>query len=232
VSSGDAAHGEVAHGKVRLAGAVLAGGASRRMGRDKALIELGGRRLVDRALDALAAVGARDRIVVGAAPSWPPEVIAAHARAGIRHVADLHPGEGPLGGIATALHSVVDDSVVDDSVVDDGPSIVVLLPCDVPDASPTALRALVRAARAPGHRGAVAVIGGRPVPVVAALRPELADELLCQFRIGDRRADAVLRCHGVVQIVLPAGEQVVDLDDPMAVVRWEAEHGRGPSRPL
>ncbi|HZI37181.1 MAG TPA: NTP transferase domain-containing protein, partial [Acidimicrobiia bacterium] len=50
-----------------VAGLLLTGGASRRMGRDKALLEVGGRRLVDRAASVLAAV-ADPVLEVG--PGW------------------------------------------------------------------------------------------------------------------------------------------------------------------
>jgi molybdopterin-guanine dinucleotide biosynthesis protein A len=76
-------------------GVVLAGGASRRMGQDKAALELAGRPLlawvVAALRDAFASV-----VVVG-----PPERAALVP--GVAVVADAYPGQGPLGGIATAL---------------------------------------------------------------------------------------------------------------------------------
>jgi molybdenum cofactor guanylyltransferase len=77
-----------------LSAAVLAGGASRRMGRDKALMTLDGRTLLERAVVAVASV-ARDTFVVGDR--------AAYHQFGVAVVADEFPGAGPLGGIATAL---------------------------------------------------------------------------------------------------------------------------------
>jgi molybdenum cofactor guanylyltransferase len=76
-------------------GVVLAGGASRRMGRDKAALELAGRPMLAWVVDALReAFGAL--VVIG-----PPERAALVPDAPI--IADAYPGQGPLGGIATAL---------------------------------------------------------------------------------------------------------------------------------
>ena len=75
-----------------LFGAVLTGGESLRMGRDKALIEIHGVAMVDRVGAALAAVCA-DVIAVGPA----------RLAGTLRPVKDRNAGEGPLGGLLTAL---------------------------------------------------------------------------------------------------------------------------------
>lgn len=79
------------------AGAVLAGGASRRMGSDKAALELGGEPLVARLAGFLRAAGAEAVVAVGGDSSL-------HARAGVDSLPDEHPGQGPLGGLLSALH--------------------------------------------------------------------------------------------------------------------------------
>ena len=73
---------------------VLAGGASTRMGRDKALLELGGVPMVVR-IARLA-----DPHVASVALVGPPE---RYASLGLGVIPDRWPGTGPLGGIATAL---------------------------------------------------------------------------------------------------------------------------------
>jgi molybdopterin-guanine dinucleotide biosynthesis protein A len=87
-----------------FSGFVLAGGRSRRMGTNKALLPLGGRRLVDRAIDLLAP-HVEDLFVVG-----PPEAFP------FLHV-PVFPDEvrqaGPLGGILTGLrHARFENSLV------------------------------------------------------------------------------------------------------------------------
>ena len=77
-----------------VAGFVLAGGASSRMGRNKALLELDGEPLVLRAARTISAAG-MDVTVIGAPELYEPLGLAA--------VPDAEPGFGPLGGIATAL---------------------------------------------------------------------------------------------------------------------------------
>ena len=87
-----------------FSGFILAGGKSRRMGTNKALLPLGGRRLVDRAIELLSP-HVEDVFVVG-----PPEVFP------FLHVpvrADEIRQAGPLGGILTGLrHARFDKSLV------------------------------------------------------------------------------------------------------------------------
>ena len=77
-----------------VAAFVLAGGASRRMGRDKALLELSGVPLVVRTVRVVEALVSSVAVV---APAGRYESL------GLRIVADRWPGAGPLGGIVTAL---------------------------------------------------------------------------------------------------------------------------------
>jgi molybdenum cofactor guanylyltransferase len=81
-------------------GAILAGGASRRFGRDKVFAEVGGLRLVDRAVAALAeatavvvVLGSRERL----------EAERHRLPSGVDALADDPAGYGPLGGLATVL---------------------------------------------------------------------------------------------------------------------------------
>jgi molybdenum cofactor guanylyltransferase len=79
-----------------LLGAVLAGGASMRMGTDKADVEIAGRTFLERVATVVA--GVADRVVVlggdhAGYESWP----------------DSAPGAGPLTGVATALDRMTED---------------------------------------------------------------------------------------------------------------------------
>jgi molybdopterin-guanine dinucleotide biosynthesis protein A len=83
-----------------VAAFVLAGGASERMGQDKALLELAGVPMVIRAVRlaqpyvaSVAIVAPHDR----------------YAQMDLRILPDCWPGAGPLGGIATALSATISD---------------------------------------------------------------------------------------------------------------------------
>ena len=91
-------------------GVVLAGGRSSRMGRDKAMIEIDGRTLLDRALDVLQP-HVDDLLVIGDPLK--------HGHVGPFVFPDDVPGIGPLGGISTALHYALHDRVL-------------VLACDMP----------------------------------------------------------------------------------------------------
>ncbi len=75
-------------------GFVLAGGRSSRMGQDKALLQVGGRSLLDLALDKLRRLGVATPRIAGARSD-----LSSYAPV----VPDLHPGCGPLSGIQAAL---------------------------------------------------------------------------------------------------------------------------------
>lgn len=72
--------------------AILAGGESRRMGRDKASLDWHGRPLLDHMIELARAAGAE---VAVAGP---------HAPAGVERLPDAVRGRGPLGGVLAALH--------------------------------------------------------------------------------------------------------------------------------
>jgi molybdenum cofactor guanylyltransferase len=82
--------------KSDIAGFLLAGGQSSRMGRDKALLEFDGEPLLLRTARLI------ESAVGSAAVIADPK---AYAALGVRAVADDFPGAGPLGAIATALRA-------------------------------------------------------------------------------------------------------------------------------
>jgi molybdopterin-guanine dinucleotide biosynthesis protein A len=125
-----------------IAGLLLTGGASRRMGTDKALIEVDGRRLVDRAAAILGAVADP---VVEVGPGW----------SRLPAVREHPPGSGPLAALgagAAALRGAGHD----------GP--VLVLAVDMPRVSVELLRFL--AGRA-GPETAVPRADGHPQPMCA-----------------------------------------------------------------
>jgi molybdopterin-guanine dinucleotide biosynthesis protein A len=86
---------EAAPDHAGLTGAILAGGSSRRLGRDKATLKIGGKPLARWVAEALAPV-VTDLWLVTNHPQ-------AHLTLGLPLVTDLVPFQGPLGGLATAL---------------------------------------------------------------------------------------------------------------------------------
>lgn len=103
-----------------LSAAVLAGGMSRRMGRDKALQTVAGRTLLARAVDAVRDV-ASDVCIVGYRD--------AYRAFSVPVIVDEYPGAGPLGGIATALRHARQE-------------FVLVVACDLPFLSVPLLRAM------------------------------------------------------------------------------------------
>ena len=84
--------------------AVQAGGQSRRMGRDKGLVELGGRPLISHVLERLRHL-ADDILVTTNAPQD-------YAFLGVRLASDSMPGSGALPGLATALEAARGERVM------------------------------------------------------------------------------------------------------------------------
>jgi molybdopterin-guanine dinucleotide biosynthesis protein A len=88
---------------VRVTGVIQAGGKSTRMGgRPKALLELGGRRIIERVLDAIAPV-VDDVLVVTNTPEL-------YAFLGLPMIADVYPDHGSLGGIFSGVAAATGDA--------------------------------------------------------------------------------------------------------------------------
>ena len=85
-------------------GIILAGGSSRRMGRDKAWVELGGKALVRRVIDRLRLV-CEDVIIV--AGDLEPFI-----SLDVRLTGDLFPGKGSLGGIYSGLTAALHNAAI------------------------------------------------------------------------------------------------------------------------
>ena len=199
----------------RFAGAVLCGGASRRMGRDKALIEVDGRPLAARVADAVVEAGAGAVVAVGGD-------LAALRAAGLAAVPDDEPGAGPLVGVVTALAVAGSGGATarreGAAPVAARPSddIVFVAACDLVDPSPAAIAATVRAL-AGSEAGDVAVplVDGRRQWVHAAWRRHARAPLAAAFEAGERAIHAAVAASGmrVVDVTLDA-RAVADADAP------------------
>ena len=197
-----------------ILGAILAGGASSRMGTDKALVEVDGKPMALHVADALRAGGCQEVVLVGAAE--------ATARAlGIPIVPDRWPGEGPLGGLASAL------------AASPPAGLVVVAACDQPAITGALVQALVAAVVA-GERTVAAAprtpSGGRE-PFPTAWRALARAGIEVHLRAGRRRADAGLYGDMVAEVRV-AQAVVDDLDTPADVARWrDRNRSEGPGLP-
>ena len=114
------------HGSVTLAPfslAIIAGGQSRRMGRDKAFVELGGKTLIEHVIKRSRDLGQAETILI-------TNKSADYAHLGLPMYADVLPDKGSLGGIYTAL--MVAQS-----------SDVLVLACDMPFINTELLRFMI-----------------------------------------------------------------------------------------
>ena len=183
-------------------GAVLAGGASRRMGVDKAFIEIDGAAMVERAAAALRAAGAADVVVVGGDA-------ARLGALGLTAVPDRYPGQGPLGAVITALHAL--DSL-------GGPSMeaVVTHPCDVIAADSSAARAVIERLGGAGHEtDAVVPVGeGTAQWLHAAWRRRCRPVLGTAFARGVRAPTEAAACLVAVPVEAGGSGWFRDADRP------------------
>jgi molybdopterin-guanine dinucleotide biosynthesis protein A len=109
----------------RVSGVVLAGGASRRMGQDKAFMEVDGRPLIALVAGRLRTVA--DEVIIAANDATRYGVF------GDRCVPDVYPAVGTLGGIHAGLRAAAHD-------------LVVVVACDMPFLNPDVLAWFVDAA--------------------------------------------------------------------------------------
>ena len=162
-------------GSADFEGAVLAGGASRRMGTDKAFVEVDNLTLLQRATAALYDAGAASVVVVGGDAQRVNDL-------GLLYVEDEWPSQGPLGGIITALRSTSAETVA-------------VLSCDLTRPSAVAITAVRHAL---GEAGvSVPLLGGQAEWLHAVWRRNSLSALERSFANGER---APKRAVGELQI--------------------------------
>lgn len=145
------------------AGVVLTGGASRRMGTDKAFVEVDGVPMALRVARSLEAAGCR--------PVWCQGGDAPRLEAlGLVVHADQRPGDGPLPAIAQALAAA--------------PGGVVIAACDLPGLTPEAVGALFGSAgpAALATGGMAHLVAWFPQGAVGRLTELVDDGLQCYQR--------------------------------------------------
>ena len=153
-------------------GAVLCGGASTRMGRDKATLEVGGVPLARRVANALGECLARVRLV--GKPSELPAL-------GLETIEDRHPERAALVGVAAALAACE-------------ASAVLVAACDLVHLDPRVVLALLALAPVDGKADVIAPLGPRgPEPLLAIYRPRLLPELELRIAARDFALQKLLR---------------------------------------
>ena len=148
-------------------GFVVAGGRSRRMGRDKALLGWGGATLLDHAIRRLEKVCSDVRVLSGLQRRYTDR--------GRAVVVDAAPQEGPLGGLAAALAAAA-------------PRPALILAVDMPFVTADVLRHLVEAL--PGWDAAVPVPGAGPEPLCAAYGADCLEPVRASLAAGERKMTA------------------------------------------
>ncbi|HET6361956.1 MAG TPA: molybdenum cofactor guanylyltransferase [Gemmatimonadota bacterium] len=198
------------HAAQRFPLLVLAGGYSRRMGRDKAGLVWEGTPLLLRVIERLAPIAAE--VWVAARPGQALPTGEYH------RVDDERPGEGPLAGLSRGLAAIGGAS---DTVP------VAVAACDYPYADPALFPALLAAS--PDAAAIVPLLDGQAHPLLAVWSTDLATACERALAGGARRVREVLDEAGAVEVdareLLGDGAERVfqNINDPDA---FERVHGK------
>lgn len=106
----------------RVSAVILAGGQSRRMGRDKSFLEVGGKPLISRVIEQAGKVCTESVIVAND--------VELYRQFGLRVVSDVFPGKGSLGGLYSGLLAAQEENVL-------------ALACDMPFLNPDLIRYMI-----------------------------------------------------------------------------------------
>jgi molybdenum cofactor guanylyltransferase len=156
--------------EVGVGGYILAGGGSTRFGRDKALVEIGGKPMLARMIELLQSVPMKGKVIAAREK---------YSALGAEIIEDRWPGEGPLGGIITALEDAAKSAA--------RPEWNVILSCDMPFLTPEWTRYVAtRAARSAAQVILPHSTGG-PEPLCACWRTDAAETLRVAFEKGVRK---------------------------------------------
>ena len=188
----------------KISAIILAGGQSRRMGRDKALIDFQGRPIIAHVVDTLLTLS--DDVVVVS------NRFDVYGSFGARVVADYDPPCGPLGGMAAGLQAIQHE-------------LAVVTACDMPFLSVPLLSWLID--QAPDYDAVVPRTGAEFEPLHAVYRRTCLDPIGQCLAQGDRRvisffARVRLRVieEAAWRALDPTGRSLVNLNTPADLSHW------------
>jgi molybdopterin-guanine dinucleotide biosynthesis protein A len=171
-----------------MSAVILAGGESRRMGRDKAWIEWNGRPLIDWAVEKVRRIGVEEVFISGRPDGD-------YCGLGCPVLVDLEPGLGPLGGIERGLFRCMSP-------------LLLVLAVDLPQMTPECLGKLT--ARCDRLTGVVPQRAGRWEPLAAIYPKRCHSFAFGLFTHGLRAAhefvDNCLRGRAVKRWNVPASD--------------------------
>jgi molybdopterin-guanine dinucleotide biosynthesis protein A len=188
-----------------VTGVILAGGEARRMGgRDKGLIEIAGRPMVEYVIEAL-------RPQVGALLINANRSRERYGRFGYPVVADDFEGfNGPLAGMASCMRVAATDYIA-------------TLPCDSPHIPPDLVARLFLRLREEQADIGVAHNGERMQPVFSLIRCALLDSLLDYLNGGERKIDRWFERHATAVVDFSdRPDTFINVNTPEDVAKMEA----------
>lgn len=186
---------------------IMAGGKSIRMGRDKALVTLGGKTLLELALEKWDGFGEAVQLSVG------PAERAYLAPEGIPAVADLYPERGPMGGLHAGLLAC-------------GTELLLLTAVDSPFVTRELAEGLLAAIG--GADACVYALDGRPQPLFGLYRKSclpVAEELL---NAGENKMGLLLRRVETVYLLVedPAPFRNLNTPEELAGAQIGCDRGK------
>lgn len=196
---------------MRVSGIILAGGASRRMGTDKASLGFGGETLLSRTVRVVSQV-TDDVLVVGR--------VGGNDALSARYLADDFPNSGPLGGLLTGLRQA-------------RYPYATVVACDMPFLDASVLRLMGEVAE--GYDAVVPRLDGSAQPTLAVYGRSCSGAIERQFARGDlalRNLLPELRVRWIddeeIRRVDPSGQSFRNVNTPgdWEEARREAEDSR------
>jgi len=173
-----------------LSGIVLAGGQSRRLGRDKAMEPIGGQPLIRRVIQRIGQVSGE--IVVVVADSARAEALPLEDA--YRIALDRYPGKGSLGGIFSGLAAAQGQWGI-------------VVACDMPFLNLELLRYMVSLRQ--GADAVVPVLEGRPEPTHALYSKTCLPFIAERLMAGDLK---IARLFDEIRVSYVSGEEIARFD--------------------
>lgn len=162
-----------------ISGVLLCGGASQRMGCDKALLRLEGSTLLERGLATLGAMAAEVLIASGAQSRY--------SEFGLREVLDVEPDQGPSAGILAGLAAAAEERAL-------------FVAVDLPFLDDCPLSELVQLALAEDADVAVLDDGRERPPLVLCVHRRVREAFEQSYAAGTRRIIDLIAPHSVVRL--------------------------------